>query len=80
MVLALIIIPTSWILILSVIVGLCRSAHQGDLQQLKDAPAHHASDPTSPSLLSPQITTQPGRRVYPCNPAGITSSATSATG
>jgi hypothetical protein len=43
MVLALIIIA-SWILTLSVIVGLCLSARQGDLQQLETAPSHHAND------------------------------------
>ncbi len=54
MVLALIIIAF-WILILAAVVGLCSSAHQGDLAQLKDAP-HPASDPI---LALASLPTQP---------------------
>jgi len=70
------IIIASWILILSVIVGLCLSAHQGDLQQLNDTPAHPASDPIAAASISPRITAQPSRRAYPCKPTGFPSGAT----
>ncbi len=69
MVLALIIIA-SWILILSVIVGLCLSARQGDLQERGAAPAYATSNLAEPSLRP----AQPSRRAYPCNP-GFPSSA-----
>jgi hypothetical protein len=86
MVLALIIIA-SWILILSVIVGLYLSARQGDLQERGSVPVYAtsnlaepslrpASDPAAPALIPPRITAQPSRRAYPCNPAGFPSSAT----
>ena len=66
MVLALIIIA-SWILILSVIVGLCLSARQGDLQERGATPAYAtsnlaeaslrpASDPAAPASIAPRIT------------------------
>lgn len=71
MVLALIII-SSWILILSVIVGLCLSAHQGDLQERGAAPAYATSNLAEASLRPAQSS----RRAYPCNPAGFPSSAT----
>jgi hypothetical protein len=63
------IIIASWTLILSVIVGLCLSARQGDLQEWRASPAYATSSPAEPSI--PQITAQPSRRLYPCNPAGI---------
>jgi hypothetical protein len=88
MILPLTIIIASWILILSVVVGLCLSARQGDHQLLMDTPAHPASELTAPSLISPRTTAeptmiparitaqsaQPATRAYPCNPFGITGS------
>ncbi len=69
-------IIVSWVLVLSVVVGLCLSARQGDLQQQQAAPAYATSDLIEPSVISPRITAPPGRHAYPCNPAGFTSSAT----
>jgi hypothetical protein len=81
MALALLIIAL-WILILSTVVCLCLSARQGDLlqrevtQRRETAPACPTDDPIEPSVISLRITAQPGRRVYPCDPAGLTGSAT----
>jgi hypothetical protein len=69
MVLALIIIA-SWILTLSVIVGLCLSARQGDLRERGAASAYTtsnlakasllpASEPAAPASIPPRITTAP---------------------
>jgi hypothetical protein len=74
-----IIITASWILILSVIAGLCSNARRGDLQQLSTTPA----DPTSECIKAPVIaaritdqSAQPATHVYPYNPFGIAGSAT----
>jgi hypothetical protein len=79
MILPLIIIIASWILVLSVIAGLCLSARQGDLQQRETAPAYPAGDPIAAPVISASIAARSSRRAYPCNP-GLTSGATSATG
>jgi hypothetical protein len=74
-----IIITSSWILILAVIAGLCLSARRGDLQQLSAAAAEPTSGRIEAPVISARITAQsaqPARRVYPCNPLGITGSAT----
>ena len=72
----LLIIIASWILILSVVAGLCMSARQGDLQQRDRAPVHLAGDPIATPVISAPIAARSGRRVYPCDPLGITGSAT----
>jgi hypothetical protein len=79
MALPLIIITASWILILSVIAGLCLSARRGDLQQLSAAaaPAEPTSERTGAAAIPAHITAQSAEsttRVYRCNP--ITGSAT----
>jgi|GEM_PF-4316587 len=79
MALPLIIITASWILILTLIAGLCLSARRGDLQQLSAAPEEPTSELIEAPAISAWITAQsaqPARRVYPCNPLGITGSAT----
>jgi hypothetical protein len=76
MALSLIIITASWILILSVITGLCLNARRGDLQQLSAAPAEPTSERIEAPAIAARITaqsTQSATRVYPCNPAGFTS-------
>ena len=76
MALPLIIITASWILILSVIAGLCLNARRGDLQQLSTTPAQPTSERIETPAIAARITaqsTQPATRAYPCNPAGITS-------
>jgi hypothetical protein len=80
MVLPLTIITTSsWILILSVIAGLCLSARRGDLQQLSATAVEPTSERIEAPAISAQITAhsaQPATHVYPCNPFGIAGSAT----
>jgi hypothetical protein len=79
MVLPLIIIIASWILILSVIAGLCMNARRGDLQQMGAAATEPMSELIEAPVISARITAQsaqPATRVYPCNPLGITGSAT----
>jgi len=78
MILPLIIIIASWILVLSVIAGLCLSARHGDLHQRETTPAYPATDPIAAPVISAPIA-RSSRPTYPCNP-GLTSSATSATG
>jgi hypothetical protein len=76
MALPLIIITASWILILSVIAGLCLNARRGDLQQLSTTPAQPTSERIETPAIAARITaqsTQPATRAYPCNPAGFTS-------
>jgi len=71
MALPLLIITASWILILSVIAGLCLNARRGDLQQLSAAPAKPTSERIESSVISARITAQsaqPATRVYPCDP------------
>jgi hypothetical protein len=73
-----------WILILSLLIGVCLSARQGDLQQqqqLKVASAHPASDdPIGPPATSSRIgsiTAQPpGTHAHPPNPTVLTSGVT----
>jgi hypothetical protein len=79
MVLPLTIITTSWILILSVIAGLCLNARRGDLQQLSATPAEPMSERIEAPAIAARITDQPAQpatHVYPCNPFGIAGSAT----
>jgi hypothetical protein len=95
MALPLVIVIASWILILSMVLGLCLSARQGDRQQLSVAPADLASDQIEPPMISTPITVEPargevlrfggepgmdstssGRRLYPCDPAYSSASAT----
>jgi hypothetical protein len=74
-----IIITASWILILSVIAGLCLNARRGDLQQLSTTPAQPTSERIEAPATAARITaqsTQPATRAHPCNPFGITGSAT----
>jgi hypothetical protein len=82
MALPLVIVIASWILILSMVLGLCLSARQGDRQQLSVAPADLASDEIEPPMISASITVRPGmdsapsgRRLYPCDPAYSSASA-----
>jgi hypothetical protein len=78
MALPLIIITTSWILILAVIASLCLSARRGDLQQLSTAPEEPTNERIEVPAISARITAQsaqPARRVYPCSPFGITGGA-----
>jgi hypothetical protein len=79
MVLPLTIVIASWILILSVTVGLCLNARRGDLQQLSATPAEPTSERIEAPVITARITAQsaqPATRAYPCNPLGITGSAT----
>ena len=59
MVLPLLIIVASWILVLAVVAGLCFSARQGDLEQLRGVPADPASDPFESAPVSLRITAVP---------------------
>ena len=61
------IIPT-WILILSLITGLCLAARVGDHEEQRESPPRSTSDRPEAAVVPLQTAAPTARTSYPCNP------------